>query len=138
MVKAFAAPETPIPDLAVEGPLRLVTETPTDLERIEVSVRVANTGDAATPGTFPLALSADGETVETFEVEQLEAGERVELTYVLDPLEVGAHEVAVALDPADEIEEWFEHNNGGVYRVLGCPAKGDRLGGFGRDIVKHG
>ena len=112
VVKAFASPETPIPDLAVEGALQLATEMPTDLERIEVSVRVANTGDAATPGSFPLALSVDGEAVETVDVEQLEAGERVELTYVLDPLEPGAHEVAVALDPADEIEEWFEANNG--------------------------
>ena len=112
VVKAFASPEAPIPDLAIEGALRLATETPTDLEEIEVTVNVANTGDAVTPRTFPLTLSVDGEAVETFDIERLEAGERVELTYDLDPLEPGAHEVAVSLDRADEIEEWFEDNNG--------------------------
>lgn len=111
-INAFAVPETPIPDLSVEGALRLTPEGPTDLEMVEITLEVANTGNAATPESFPLTLSVDGTPFETFEVARLDADERVELTYSLGTLKAGEHQVSVLLDADDEIREWFEDNNG--------------------------
>lgn len=110
-IRAFAVPATPIPDLGIEGGIRFATGEPTDLESFEITVDVVNLGNAATPGAFPLTLSVDGTSVETFEIEQLEAEERVELTYTLGPLVAGRHEVSIVLDPDDEIDEWFDDNN---------------------------
>ncbi len=111
VVNARAVPQTPIPDLAIEGGLRLGRDDPTVLEAIEVGLQVANLGNAATPAVVPLTLTIDGAVVETFELEQLAAEERVSLEYTLDPLEAGAREIAFTLDAAGEIEEWTEDNN---------------------------
>lgn len=111
LVSARAVPENPIPDLAIEGSLRLSRQEPTTLETVDVILRVANLGNAATPAVFPLALLVDGTAVETFEVAQLGVGQRVTLTYTVGPFEAGDREIAVALDPDDEIEEWTEENN---------------------------
>lgn len=111
IVNARAVPETPIPDLAIEGSLRLSRDDPSSLETIDVTVRVANLGNAATPAVFPLTLSVDGTVVETFELDGLAVEERVNLTYTLGPLDAGAHEIAFELDAAGEIDEWSEGNN---------------------------
>lgn len=111
VVNARAVPETPIPDLAIEGRLRLSRTDPTTLETVDLSLQVANLGNAATPAVFPLTLSVDGAPVETFEIEELATEQRVSLTYTLGPLEAGTREISVALDVADEIEEWTEDNN---------------------------
>ena len=111
VVRARAVPETPIPDLAIEGRLRLSRTDPTDLETLDVALQVANLGNAPTPAVFPLTLTVDGEPVETFEIEELAEEERVSLTYTLGPLVAGAREISVLLDAADEIEEWTEDNN---------------------------
>ncbi len=111
VVNARAVPESPIPDLAIEGSLRLSRDDPTSLETVDVTVRVANLGNAATPAVFPLALSIDGTVVETFEIDELAVEERVNLTYTLGPLDAGSHEIAFELDAAGEIDEWSEDNN---------------------------
>ena len=111
VVNARAVPDTPIPDLAIEGGLRLSRDDPTVLETIEVGLQVANLGNAATPAVFSLTLSVDGTVVETFEVERLGAEERVSLEYTLGPLEAGSREITFTLDAAGEIEEWTEDNN---------------------------
>ena len=111
VVNARAVPETPIPDLAIEGGLRLSRDDPTSLETVDVSLRVANLGNAATPAVFPLTLSIDGTVVETFEVDELASEARVNLTYTLGPFEAGSHEISFALDAAGEIEEWTDDNN---------------------------
>lgn len=110
-IRAFAVPATPIPDLGIEGGIRVGAGEPTDLEGFEITVDVVNLGNAATPGAFPLTLSVDGRPVESFEIEQLEAEERVELTYTPGPRAAGRHEVSIALDPDDEIDERFDDNN---------------------------
>ena len=110
-INARAVPETPIPDLAIEGRLRLSRDDPSSLETIDVTLRVANLGNAATPAVFPLTLTIDGTEVETFELDELAVQERVSLTYTLDPLEAGSREIVFALDAAGEIEEWTEDNN---------------------------
>ena len=111
IVNARAVPETPIPDLAIEGSLRLSRGDPTILETIDVSLRVANLGNAATPAVFPLTLSVDGTVVETFEIDELAVEERVNLTYSVGPFDAGSHEIAFELDAAGEIDEWTEANN---------------------------
>ena len=111
VVNARAVPETPIPDLAIEGGLRLSRDDPTSLEAIDVTVQVANLGNAASPAVFPLTLSIDGTVVETFEIDELAVEERVNLTYTLGPLEAGSHEISFELDAAGEIDEWTEDNN---------------------------
>lgn len=113
IVNARAVPETPIPDLAIEGSLRLSRDDPSSLEKVDVTVRVANLGNAATPAVFPLTLSVDGTVVETFEIDGLAVDERVNLTYTVGPFEAGAHEIAFELDAAGEIDEWTEDNNRG-------------------------
>lgn len=111
VVSARAVPENPIPDLAIEGMPGLSPGRPTTLEKIEISLRVANLGNAATPAVFLLTLMIDGTVAETFEVDQLAAEERVSLTYTLDPLEAGSREISLVLDAAGEIDEWTEDNN---------------------------
>lgn len=111
VVSARAVPETPIPDLAIEGRLRLSRHDPTILETVDVTLRVANLGNAATPAVFPLTLSVGGTVVETFEIDELAVEERVDLTYTLGPFDVGSHEIAFELDAAGEIDEWSEDNN---------------------------
>ncbi|MYA11004.1 MAG: hypothetical protein F4087_14115 [Gemmatimonadetes bacterium] len=111
IVNARAVPETPIPDLAIEGNLSLSRDDPSSLETIDVTVRVANLGNAATPAVFPLTLSIDGTVVETYEIDGLAVEERVNLTYTLGPFEAGSHEIAFELDAAGEIDEWTEDNN---------------------------
>lgn len=110
-VNARAVPESPIPDLAIEGRLRLSRDDPTTLEKIDIGLQVANLGNAATPPVFLLTLMIDGEVAETYEVDQLAAEQRVGLTYTLDPLEAGSREISLVLDAAGEIEEWTEDNN---------------------------
>lgn len=111
VVNARAVPESPIPDLAIEGSLRLSVEEPTTLETVDVTVRVANLGNAATPAVFPLTLSIDGTAVETYEISELAIEERVNLTYTLGPLDGGSREISFELDAAGEIDEWSEDNN---------------------------
>lgn len=111
VVNARAVPESPIPDLAIEGGLSLSRDDPSSLETIDVTVRVANLGNAATPAVFPLTLSVDGTVVETFELDELAAEERVSLTHTLGPFDAGAHEIAFELDAPGEIVEWSEDNN---------------------------
>ena len=111
VVSARAVPETPIPDLAIEGSLRLSREDPTTLETVDVTLRVANLGNAATPAAFPLTLSIDGVVVETFELDELAVEERVSLTYTLGPFDEGSHDIVFELDAAGEIDEWTEDNN---------------------------
>lgn len=111
VVNARAVPETPIPDLAIEGSLRLSRSDPTSLETIDVSVQVANLGNAATPAGIPLTLMLDGTAVETHETGRLAPEERVSLTYTIGPFEPGRREIALVLDADNEIEEWTEDNN---------------------------
>lgn len=111
VVNARAVPESPIPDLAIEGSLRLSVEEPTTLETVDVTVRVANLGNAATPAVFPLTLSIDGTAVETYEISELAIEERVNLTYTLGPLDGGSREISFELDAAGELDEWSEDNN---------------------------
>ena len=111
VVNARAVPETPIPDLAIEGGLSLSRDDPSSLETVDVTVRVANLGNAATPAVFPLTLSVDGTVVETFELDALAVEERVDLTYTLGPFDAGSHEIVLELDAAGEIDEWTEDNN---------------------------
>ena len=111
VVNARAVPETPIPDLAIEGGLSLSRDDPSSLETVDVTVRVANLGNAATPAVFPLTLSVDGTVVETFELDALAAEERVNLSYTVGPFEAGSHEIVFVLDAAGEIDEWTEDNN---------------------------
>ena len=111
VVNARAVPESPIPDLAIEGGLVLSRDDPSTLETIDVTVRVANLGNAATPAVFPLTLSVDGAAVETFEIGELAVEERVNLTYAVGPLEAGSREIGFELDAARGIDEWSEDNN---------------------------
>ena len=111
LVSARAVPETPIPDLAIEGGLRPSREDPSTLETMEISLGVANLGNAATPAVFPLTFMVDGAVVETFEIAQLQPEQRATLTYTVGPFEAGAREITMILDAAEEIEEWTEDNN---------------------------
>ena len=111
LVSARAVPETPIPDLAIEGGLRPSREDPSTLETMEISLGVANLGNAATPAVFPLTFMVDGAVVETFEIAQLQPEQRATLTYTVGPFEVGAREITMILDAAEEIDEWTEDNN---------------------------
>ena len=111
VVNARAVPENPIPDLAIEGVLTVMRNDPTDLETVEIGVQVVNRGNGPTPAVFPMALQVDGTVVDTYEVAQLAAEARVTLSYTVGPLEAGNHEIAMVLDPDNEIEEWTEDNN---------------------------
>ena len=108
---ASATPETPLPDLGIVGDVGLPEDDPTSLERVPVTVRVANGGNAPTPAVVPLTVVVDGTPAATFEIDRVEFGDTVDVTREVGPLDVGDHEIEVVLDAGGAIEEWFEDNN---------------------------
>ncbi|MDE2653580.1 MAG: hypothetical protein F4087_14125 [Gemmatimonadetes bacterium] len=110
-VRARALPETPIPDVLIAGGLRPPAHDPTNLETFEVALRIANAGNAPTPPATTLAFVVDGVHAGAIEIDRLDAGDSVEVTHTLGPLEEGDREIAAILDPGGEIQEWFEDNN---------------------------
>ena len=116
-VAASAIPETPLSDLGIVGDIRLPEDDRTTLEPVPVTVRVANVGNAPTPPTFPLTVSVGDTAVATFEIDGIDAGDTVEVTREIGPLDVGYHAMEVVLDEGEAIEEWFENNNRAWTRV---------------------
>lgn len=111
LVSARALPEAPIPDLLIVGGLKPPENDPTNLEAFGITLQVANEGNAPTPAAIPLTFTVDSTPAGAFEIRQLGAGESVEVTYSLGPLEAGDYEITADLDPSDAIEEWFDDNN---------------------------
>ena len=107
---ARAVSEDPLPDLVLTS-MTLSRDEPTILETIDIVAEIVNTGDAATPATFPVRLSLDGAALETVEVAQLESDESTTVEITAGPFEAGMHDIELALDPDGEIEEWQEDNN---------------------------
>ena len=109
VVNAVAVPQHPIPDLVIDS-LRPSRDDPTELETFEIHLQVANLGDTTAPA-FDVTLMVDGTEAETFEAAPIGAGARATLSYTVGPFEAGDRDIAMVLDPDDEIREWSEDNN---------------------------
>ena len=103
-------PQGPAPDLVVDS-LTVSRPDPTDLETVEISFQVVNAGDAATPGNVPFVVTSDGTVFESTRTDGLQPEQRVRWKLDRPPLEAGIREIAVVLDPDNQIEETNEENN---------------------------
>ena len=107
---ATAKADPPIPDLEFATVI-LSREEATVLETLDVTAEVVNLGDGATPGPFDLAVSVDGQIVETLEIDQLESDASTTVEFALGPFAVGRRTIELMLDPDGELEEWDPDNN---------------------------
>jgi len=80
-------------------------------ETIDIAAEVTNSGEGATPATFPVRLSLNGATLQTVGVARLEPDSSITVEFTAGPFETGSHAIAVTVDPDGEIEELQEGNN---------------------------
>ncbi len=108
---ARATSDTPLPDLAVESFVLSRTDL-TNLETFSATATIANQGDAASPDSFAVAITVDGEAVATRMAARLDPEGKT--TFAFDsvgPLEAGTRWVEVVIDAAGTIDEWERENN---------------------------
>lgn len=108
--RATATSDTPLPDLSVES-FTLSRTDPTSLETIDIHATIANTGDAASPDTFQVQLTVDGEVLETVDVARIDPEGQTALDFTAGPLDSGSRRLALVVDPAGGIDEWEKENN---------------------------
>ena len=108
--RATATADPPIPDLEF-AVVELSRDDPSVFETVDVTAEIVNLGDGATPPTFKMAVSVDGQTTETIDVGQLAAGATDTVEITLGPFRTGRHTIGLALDPEGELEEWDTQNN---------------------------
>ena len=115
---AFADP--PMPDYAILDALRFTRLDPLDTDTIEVGAVISNLGDGAGPARFPVRLTLDGATLRTVQVDRIAPGAAETVTLPMGPLELGARQVGLEIDPGGAIVEWEEENNsaGGTLTVV--------------------
>ncbi|MYA64350.1 MAG: hypothetical protein F4139_06930 [Gemmatimonadetes bacterium] len=114
---ATATTGSPIPDLEFRA-VTLSRDDPTVLETVDVMAEIVNLGDGATPPTFKLAVSVDGQVVGTVDVGQLAAGATGNAVVTVGPFPTGRHTLDLVLDPDGEFEEWETANNSASVEVV--------------------
>lgn len=102
--------EGPLPDLVLAG-LMLSRDEVVAGETIDIVAEIANSGEGATPASFPARLSLDGTALETVTVPRLEPDSSTTVEFTAGPFDGGSHAIEVTLDPDGEIEELQEGNN---------------------------
>jgi len=107
---ATATADPPIPDLELVT-VTFSREETTVLETLDVTAEIVNLGDGATPGSFNVAVSVDGQIAETLEIDQLESDASATVEVTLGPFEVGRRTIELMLDPDGELDEWDKGNN---------------------------
>lgn len=80
-------------------------------ETIDIAAEVTNSGEGATPATFPVRLSLDGTALQTVSVAQLQPDSSTTVEFTAGPFETGSHAIEVTVDPDGEIDELQEGNN---------------------------
>ncbi len=102
--------EGPLPDLVLAN-LTLSRNEVVAGERVDIVAEITNSGEGATPATFPVRLSLNGATLRTASVARLEPDSSATVEFTAGPFETGSHAIEVAVDPDGEIEELQEGNN---------------------------
>lgn len=119
---ALARNDPPISDLEFTS-VTLSRERPTVFETVDVTARIVNLGDGATPATFKLAVGVDGQRTETIDVDQLQPDASGSVEFTVGPFAVGNHTIDLMLDPDEELDEWFEDNNSASELVVALDQK---------------
>ena len=57
------------------------------------AAEITNSGEGATPGTFPVRLSLNGATLQTVTAARLEPGSSITVEFAAGPFETGSHAV---------------------------------------------
>lgn len=115
--RAAAMSDPPIPDLMFNT-VTLSRNDPTVLETVDVMAEILNGGDGATPATFMLGVTVDGQMVETVEVDGLEPDATGTVEFALGPFSVGRHAIDLMLDPDGELDEWGTDNNSASETII--------------------
>lgn len=102
--------EGPLPDLVLAG-LMLSRDEVVAGETVDIVAEITNSGEGATPASFPARLSVDGTALETVTVPRLEPDSSTTVEFKAGPFDAGSHAIEVTLDPDGEIEELQEGNN---------------------------
>ena len=110
IASARATSDNPLPDLSVES-FEVSRLDPTSLEVIKVNAVISNLGDGASPDSFAVSLTLDGTALETMHLAQLQPEGTASVSFTAGPFEAGSRNLALRLDPDDEIDEWEEANN---------------------------
>lgn len=108
---ATANSDPPMPDYALLEGLDFQRLDPLDTDIIEFSATISNLGDGAGPATFPAQLTLDGAPLQTLRIDRIAPGTAATVTFTIGPLEVGARQVGLAIDPGGAIGEWDDENN---------------------------
>ena len=108
--RATAKADPPIPDLGFMV-VELSRDDPSVVETVDVMAEIVNLGDGATSASFRLAISVDGQVIETIEVAEVEADASTTVELTVGPFAVGRHTIDLTLDPDGELEEWDISNN---------------------------
>ena len=126
-----------MPDLELTS-MTLPEDDLASLETFEIVAEIANVGDTATPATFPLQLSVDGEMLKTVDVVTLESGVSTTVELTVGPLEAGSYDIELTLDPDNELVERDEANNSASDSIRVLYQRSDRSEQSGDRVVKHG
>ncbi len=114
---ATATADPPIPDLVLSS-LSFSRSEATIYETVEIEAVITNGGDGTGPATFPVRVTVEGQSVESVDVEALQPGGSTTLTLAVGPFAEGRYQMALAVDPDGEIEEWDENNNSGAGLIV--------------------
>lgn len=114
---ASARNDPPLSDLEFTS-VTFSREEPTVFETVDVTARIVNLGDGATPATFKLGVSVDGQRTETIDVDRLQPDSTGTVAFTLGPFASGRRTIDLMLDPDEELDEWFEENNSASGRIV--------------------
>jgi hypothetical protein len=107
----YTGPGAGLPDLTVSrGGIGLSDHSPAAGRRVTVTARVRNAGTAAT-GPFTVRFTDDGTVVGERVIPGLAPGSNTTATVEWTPVGAGPHELVVAADAADTVNEEVEANN---------------------------
>lgn len=117
-------PPKQMPDLTVD------ISVPSSVKKgtsVIINVTVKNIGSATSDST-KLDLYIDGNKVKTFDVPQLNAGDKEKFSYQYVFTSEGIHEIKAIVDPNDNVEERNENNNVATKYIEVYAPKPDLIG----------
>ncbi len=110
-VSATATSDTPLPDLAIHE-IAVSRADLTNLETVDVTVGIANAGDAPGPDSVPVRLTVGDVVLAEATIGALEPQDSATVAFAaVGPLEAGPRDLTAVVDPEGGLEEWEKANN---------------------------
>jgi subtilase family serine protease len=103
-------PDLTISDMDVDSPVYTDAET-------AVTITIENSGDTDIDDSFRVRLYADTRRIDTVTVDELDAGEELDIDFEWEPEQAGRYTLKVKVDLSDDVEEYNESNNEDTLQV---------------------